>query len=119
METKDTENRDAEIPASLKWYRENRKEFSEYYMEATAYLSVDKFIERPDIRIYQSVAKAGLCAYVHTSENETVEMDVITDFLAEGLSNKKFTIEQMLATGPYTMLDAVAEYNFDKIGKGE
>lgn len=106
-----------DMPESLQWYKSNSKDFAQHYMDAIAYRSADNFIEKPDVRVYTAIADATRCAYGHTSE--PVEADTISDFLAEGIAGKRFTIEQMLATGPYTMLDAVAEHDFDKIGKGE
>lgn len=101
---------------SIRWYKENRKDFCDFFNACICYRSVDSYISQPTQELYNSVMEYALTVYGYTRND--MELYTISDYLAKSLSAGKFTAEEMICKDQEEMLEEIKKENTKENNNG-
>ncbi|MCD7892549.1 MAG: DUF3846 domain-containing protein [Erysipelotrichaceae bacterium] len=99
---------------SFIWYLQNKDEFSKYWKQATCYASVDNFVEKPSIEIYNAIANTAIDIY--NIDDCDVGISEIADFLAISYANGQLTLNDIESMSQWDLYQKISNHYDYSIG---
>lgn len=99
----------------LAWYLENKEKIRQFNQYCICFCSVDNWIENPTKAEYSMITAEALAAY--SKDEDHNELDIFSDFLAEGISTKYFSLIDIVRSDSFTIAEAALNHDFAKIKK--